>query len=139
MRVATSPEMPSPASGPCHCRGCGACRYMEPGSNDFAGERLHSSGINCGSKGIVFVVVCSDCDYRLVEYAQGTLRSRIAAHEQRNTRRNHFFAEGHRIRVIGLERCADPRTGLLASDRWSQKRAIAVARAKKQERERKLR
>ena len=139
IRVATSPEMPSPASGPCHCRGCGACRYMEPGSNDFAGERLHSSGINCGSKGIVFVVVCSDCDYRLVEYAQGTLRSRIAAHEQRNTRRNHFFAEGHRIRVIGLERCADPRTGLLASDRWSQKRAIAVARAKKQERERKLR
>ena len=104
-------------SGPCGCCGCGACFFMEPATDSWHGEPLDDA-IDCGTAGVVYAVHCLDCSYRRLESTDGTLRSRISALSQRNTRTNHFLADGHRARIVGLAAYDTARRRAALLRRW---------------------
>ena len=115
---------PRNGSRPCDCGGCGACEYVYPRTESFAGESIDSV-VDCGTRGVVFLVHCLNCPYRRLARTDGTLRSRICALVQRNTRNNHFAAEGHRVCVVGLAAYAEKRRGPILLAAWKEKLGLS--------------
>lgn len=96
-------------SGPCLLRGCGACPYMMPRSNQIGTYRLETA-IDCTSDKVLYASMCQTC--AMIQgfgYAIGSMRSEVEAVLRQSTGPRQTLlsrcAFGHAPLLVGLERC----------------------------------
>ena len=96
-------------SGPCLLRGCAACPYMMPRSNQIGTYRLETA-IDCTSDKVLYASMCQTC--AMIQgfgYAIGSMRSEVEAVLRQSTGPRQTLlsrcAFGHAPLLVGLERC----------------------------------